>query len=192
MNNLKLLNIANKRATQSDTYLKTNTEVNKEIMKELKFITTPFVLIGGWAVNNYMPARQTKDIDILVYSKDKNNIKILFESNGGQHLGCLSIDGDSYIINNQEIDVLYCNKNWEDIYSSSIVKNNIRTISLGHLIIMKLDASRLQDLADCSRMLGYASEKDIKQITKLVKKLRPQYLEDYLSLLELGKLEIKL
>lgn len=191
MNNSILLSIASKRAKKSNTYLKINTNINKEIMKELNFIKTPFVLIGGWAVNNYMPARQTKDIDILVNKNNKSNIINILKENNGIYLGPLSIEGDSFKINNQEIDVIYCDELWEDIYNSSLIKNNIKVISLGHLIIMKLDASRLQDLADCSRMLGYASEKEVEKVTMLIKKLRPYYLEDYFSLLTLGRLEIQ-
>lgn len=192
MNNLMLLNIAKKRIKISSTYLKIDYEINKKIMQELMFLNIPFVLVGGWAVNNYMPSRQTKDIDILVSKHSKKDIAQAFQKQDGKYLGCLAINGDSFIINKQEIDVLYCDENWENIYNSANLRNNVKVISLGYLIIMKLDASRLQDLADCSRMLGYANKDTINKVTNLIKELRPEYLEDYYSLIELGKLEIKL
>ena len=54
---------------------------------------------------------------------------------------------------------------------------------------MKMESSRLQDLADISRMLGYASTQAIETARKVLKAYRPQDEEDFISLLELGRLE---
>ncbi len=55
---------------------------------------------------------------------------------------------------------------------------------------MKLSASRTQDLADVSRMLGLAEEKELGKIRKIIKTYLPTAAEDLESLLTLGKLEI--
>ncbi|GAB6171821.1 hypothetical protein JCM15765_12990 [Paradesulfitobacterium aromaticivorans] len=43
---------------------------------------------------------------------------------------------------------------------------------------MKLEASRMQDVADISRMVKYADEQARIQIREVVKRYRPQDLED--------------
>ena len=63
-------------------------------------------------------------------------------------------------------------------------------IALPYLILMKLSASRTQDLADVSRMLDLAEEKELGEIRKIVKTYLPTAEEDLESLIALGKLEI--
>ena len=64
-------------------------------------------------------------------------------------------------------------------------------IALPYLILMKLSASRTQDLADVSRMLGLAEEKELGEIRKIVKTYLPTAEEDLESLIAVGKLEIE-
>ena len=54
---------------------------------------------------------------------------------------------------------------------------------------MKLKASRAQDLADISRMLGVATEESIQTVRTTIDQYLPEALEDVESLTALGKLE---
>ncbi len=62
-------------------------------------------------------------------------------------------------------------------------------IALPYLVLMKLSASRTQDLADISRMLGLAKEEELSKIRLIIKKYLPMAEEDLESLIMLGKLE---
>ena len=63
-------------------------------------------------------------------------------------------------------------------------------IALPYLVLMKLSASRTQDLADVSRMLGLASEKDLSEVRQVIALYLSTATEDLDSLIALGKLEI--
>jgi len=60
---------------------------------------------------------------------------------------------------------------------------------LPYLVLMKLKASRVQDLADVSQMLGAAGAKDLARVRKTIRKYAPGDLQDMESLIALGKLE---
>jgi hypothetical protein len=54
---------------------------------------------------------------------------------------------------------------------------------------MKMNASRMQDLTDISRMLGLADDQEIIKVKKVIKKYTdPQTPEDIEGLIQLGKL----
>ena len=54
---------------------------------------------------------------------------------------------------------------------------------------MKLKASRAQDLADISRMLGAATDNSLQSVRTAIKQYFPEALEDMESLAMLGRLE---
>ncbi|MGI0482344.1 hypothetical protein ACN4EE_16365 [Geminocystis sp. CENA526] len=58
-------------------------------------------------------------------------------------------------------------------------------IALPYLVLMKLSASRTQDLADISRMLGLAKEEQLSKIRLIIKKYLPMAEEDLESLMML-------
>ncbi len=55
---------------------------------------------------------------------------------------------------------------------------------------MKLWASRAQDVADLSRMLGQADDATLEQVRAVVRAYRDEDLEDLESLILLGKQEL--
>ena len=54
---------------------------------------------------------------------------------------------------------------------------------------MKLTASRTQDLADISRMVGGASDSLLQEVRSIIQVYLPSATEDLESLITLGKLE---
>ena len=62
-------------------------------------------------------------------------------------------------------------------------------VKLPYLILMKLQASRTQDLADVSRMLGGADEHELGRVREVMKRYQADSLDDLESLIQLGKLE---
>jgi hypothetical protein len=62
-------------------------------------------------------------------------------------------------------------------------------VTLPFLVLMKLAASRVQDLADVSRMMGLADADAIADTRALVARCRPADAEDLESLIRLGRIE---
>jgi hypothetical protein len=66
---------------------------------------------------------------------------------------------------------------------------NIPFISLPYLVLMKLNSSRSQDIADIERMLGSKSDQEIASVTQGIQSFYPEALDDLDSLIEIGRLE---
>ena len=64
-------------------------------------------------------------------------------------------------------------------------------LDLPYLVLMKMEMSRAQDLADLSKMLGLAAAEDLTRIREIVARYLPAALEDLESLIYLGGLEMK-
>lgn len=62
-------------------------------------------------------------------------------------------------------------------------------LPLPYLVLMKLQAGRVQDVADLARMLGQASAAQLAVVRRLCTMWRPEDLEDLESLIVLGQLE---
>ena len=58
-----------------------------------------------------------------------------------------------------------------------------------YLVLMKLAAGRLQDLADIGRMLGAADDSTLEAARRIVRRYRAGDAEDLESMIRLGKLE---
>jgi len=62
-------------------------------------------------------------------------------------------------------------------------------LSLPWLVLMKIKASRVQDLADISRMLARADADELAAIREIIRSHEPAASEDIESLILLGKME---
>ncbi len=159
-------------------------------MDVLSFISSPFLLVGGHATSYYMPPRYTKDIDILLRESDFYNVHKQLLKHGAIYKNDLLIGGASYTLNNMDLDIIYSKELWLEEAMTTCLHDHIKVISLPYLILMKLKASRVQDLADCSKMLGYASAEIIKEVKQVVLKYSPNDYNDLESLILLGKYEV--
>ena len=153
----------------------------------------PFVIVGGVATRLYMPERMTLDLAILIKTKDAKKIYQDLENAGGKKIGILNISGSQWQLpDNTSLDVLEGDDEWvtEAVSKPNYAPDGLPIINLPYLILMKLSASRTQDLADVSRMLGLADETQLIQIREIVKQYLANAEEDLESLIILGKLEI--
>jgi len=62
-------------------------------------------------------------------------------------------------------------------------------LGLKWLVLLKLKAGRVQDLADISRMMGCASQQDIEATKTVVNRWLEDASEDLASLIHLGQME---
>lgn len=153
----------------------------------------PFVIVGGVATRLYMPERMTLDLDILIKAEDARKIYQDLENAGGKKIGILNIAGSQWQLpDNTSLDVLEGDDEWvtEAVSNPNYAPDGLPIIDLSYLILMKLSASRTQDLADVSRMLGLADETQLIQIRAIVKQYLTNAEEDLESLIILGKLEM--
>ncbi len=89
------------------------------------------------------------------------------------------------------LDVIESDEPWarEAIAQPVQGLTGLPTIALPYLVLMKLQASRVQDLADITRMPGAADEPALQQVHAVVTTYMPDALEDIESMMVLGRLE---
>ncbi len=159
----------------------------------LIFSQASFVVVGGVATRMYMPERMTLDLDILVKVEDSTIIYQNLENVGGQKIGNLTIARSQWQLpDNTSLDVLEGEDEWvaSAISDPNYAPDGLPVIALPYLILMKLSASRTQDLADISKMLGLANQEELNEVRKIVETYIPTAQEDLESLITLGKLEM--
>jgi hypothetical protein len=89
--------------------------------------------------------------------------------------------------------VIESNQPWviQAIQNPNLSPDHLPIIPLPYLVVMKLQASRTQDLSDISRMLGGADEIILQQVRIAVRSYCTDAVEDLESLIQIGKLEQK-
>ena len=171
---------------QKRTWKRPVTNLKKLIKK------THFVVVGGIATRLYMPERMTEDLDILVLTADAKELYRELEKAGSTRVGELSIGGSTFKLpDGTYLDVIEFQEPWveEAVNNPNIAPDGLPIIGLPYLILMKIKASRSQDIADLTRMLGGADENALEEVRKAIKTYLPETLEDLESFIVLGKLE---
>lgn len=89
------------------------------------------------------------------------------------------------------MDVIESNQPWaiQAIQNHNLSPDNLPIIPLPYLVVMKIQASRTQDLADISRMLGGADEITLDRVRTAIRNYCNDAVEDLESLIQIGKLE---
>jgi hypothetical protein len=84
------------------------------------------------------------------------------------------------------LDLLWSDDEWaeEAVAEARPDANGARVVSLAHLILMKLDASRGIDQGDLSRMLGLAAEAALDTVRNTIARHMPDAHEDVESYIE--------
>ena len=176
-------------------FLKRRTAMNpwpdlRPILKDF-----PWAIAGVVATRAYMPERATKNVDILVHRQNSEEILKRLQLAGYQLISELIVV-PGFLLQSPdgvEVDVILGDYPWLDEALARPRRDpaGYPALDLPYLILMKLEASRAQDLGDLSRMLGLASEKDLERVRAAVIQYAPDMAEDLESLIYLGQLEMR-
>jgi hypothetical protein len=159
---------------------------------DLQRVRTPFVVVGAVATWLYMPQRMTRDLDLLVLAADAPRLYAELAEAGCARTGTLAIGGTIWRTpTGSELDVLESSERWAvEAVLDPDRTTGLPVIRLPYLVLMKLRASRAQDVADLSRMLGQADDATLAQVRAVVRAYRSEDLEDLESLILLGRQEL--
>jgi len=155
-----------------------------------------FAVVGAVATRLYMPERATRDLGIIISIHDAAAAHQKLIAAGFKHKGTLIIGGKTWETpEGNQIDILEGREEWWPAVIKAAQANRdaqgLPIIPLPFLILMKYNASRVQDLADISRMLGQANAAALTEIRELFAKYLPDEQDDLESLIELGRLEFQ-
>lgn len=155
-----------------------------------------WAVVGAAATRLYMPERMTQDLDILVRREDTAQVREKLTEAGFTYEGELSIGGSSWVLpDGFVLDVLECGDPWcaQALAEAQTNRDNhgAPVLPLPYLVLMKFQASRAQDLADVTRMLGQASSEQLAAVRDLFRQRQPDEREDLESLIQLGQLEAR-
>jgi len=154
----------------------------------------PWVIVGAVATRAYMPERATKDLDILVRREDGDEVRERLEAAGYTFVTHLAVPG--FLVHSPEgveVDVVLGDDPWLDEALAHPRQDpaGFPVLDLPYLVLTKLVASRLQDVADLSRMLGLASDEELSSVRAVVTRYAPTEMDDLESLIYLGRFEMK-
>ena len=153
---------------------------------------TPWAVVGDVATRAYMPERMTKDLDILVEQKVGDVVLEMLKGAGYTVESELTIPGWALRSpEGVEVDLLLGDDAWvpEALQRPGRDPAGLPVLRLPFLVLMKLTATRTQDWADLSRMLGLAADEDLDEVRTVVSHHRPEDREDLEALIHLGRLE---
>lgn len=154
----------------------------------------PHAIAGAVATREYMPERATTDLDVVVLPGDTRQAAERLRGAGYTETGVLTIGGSSWRApNGTPVDLIEGHEPWwKDALDDAARERNAAgepILPLPWLVLMKLNASRAQDVADVSRMLGLAGAGALDRVRATLAKHAPELSEDVESLIALGKLE---
>ena len=158
--------------------------------------STHWCAVGAAATRLYMPERMTDDLDILILLEDAREVRELLEGAGYVYQGGLSIGGGRWTSSDGfPLDVLHSAESWVKAALIEAQTNKdgqgIPILPLPYLVLMKFNASRVQDIADITRMLGQAAEAQLAAVRDAFDRWLPGNDEDLESLITLGQLEFR-
>lgn len=152
-----------------------------------------WVIIGGVATRAYMPERMTQDLDILIYTSDRETVLEQLEKAGyiiafrsAERFSASSKEG---II----VDVKCGDFPWMAKAFGHPKQDvaGLPVIALPYLVMLKLSSSFKHDLGDLTTMLGWASEEELEHVRKVIARFMPEEKDDLESLIFIGQHEQK-
>lgn len=154
----------------------------------------PWAVVGAVATRAYMPERMTRDLDILVPTDKSAEVRARLQAAAFAEIQELAIGGATWRSPaGEEVDVIELREEWvlEALRHLERDPQGLPVLALPYLVLMKVRAGRVQDLADAARMLGLAAD-ELRQATRQVfERHMPDALEDLESLITLGRLEVE-
>ena len=153
-----------------------------------------WVVVGAAATRLYMPERTTKVLEVAILVRDAQSARQKLTQAGFKYQGESSIGGTTWRApNGQFIDVIEVREPWWTTALAQAQNNpdaqGLPILLLPHLVLMKFQAGRVQDLADISRMLGQADAHALDAVRELLRQYAPTDMADLESLITLGKME---
>lgn len=132
----------------------------------------------------------------MVLHGDASKARARLAEAGLRHEGELSIGGSTWRTpEGVRIDVIEGREGWwPDALSEADANRDEEgapVLPLHYLVLMKLLASRVQDVADVTRMLGLAPDEVLVRVREAVRSHAPEISDDLESLIELGRLETR-
>ena len=157
-------------------------------------LSVPYALIGGQATKSYMPERSTLDWDVLIDASDLDQARSDIVAAGAVGIRPLTIVGFGCRLQDSTmLDVIADDGEW---VAKALTEAGTRcaehddpVLALEWLVLLKLKAGRVQDLADVSRMMGCASDQDVEATQAVASQWLPDAGEDLASLIQLGRME---
>ena len=161
-------------------------------------ILTPlrWAVVGAAAARMYMPERATNDLDILISGRDAEEARAKLGAAGAVYKSNPAIGGSSWTLpDGFPLDVIESRAEWTNEALDQAMVNRgpqgMPILSLPYLVLTKFEASRVQDWADMTRMLGQASEAQLDAVRAVFRQHLPDETEDLESLITLGQLEMR-
>ena len=156
--------------------------------------TIPWSVIGAIATRMYMRECVTHDLDILIHARDTGHVDRRLEQAGWLCTGRPEEDRSTWSgPNGADLQVLASPLGWVDDAlaraGSNYDADGLPILPLAYLVLLKLRASRAQDVADIARMLGAADELSLSQVRAIIARHAPEDVEDLEALIELGRRE---
>ncbi|MBC5799237.1 MAG: hypothetical protein GIX03_08345 [Candidatus Eremiobacteraeota bacterium] len=157
-------------------------------------------IVGGQATRHYMPERTTVDIDVLILPDQFEIASRRLQDAGyvtdGKPLAFpdsrLGLMGRRYRRDPMPIDMITSEQTWVRLATGEATKvgGAERPVALPYLILMKLDASRGVDQGDLTRMLGLASDGDLRRVRDIIERFLPGDRDDLEQYIAIGRLEL--
>lgn len=156
----------------------------------------PWAVAGMVATRAYMPERVTQDLDVVVLAKDAPDVQRRLREAGYAFDAPLAIGGSSWTSpQGTQVDVIEGRESWwpQGLVQAAANRDlqGLPVLPLHYLVLMKLQAGRVQDVADVTRMLGQASEEALDSVRSMLAENDPELFEDLESLVVLGRLELQ-
>jgi len=156
----------------------------------------PWAVVGAVATRLYMPERMTRDLDVAVAASDAAVAGEKLRAAGWVRESALTIGGAKWRSpDGDEVDVLEGRAPWWPAALREAQTNRdaqgLPILPLPYLVLMKFQAGRTIDIGDITRILGQASDEQLKETRRLFQQFEPEGLEDLESLIVLGRLELE-
>lgn len=165
-----------------------------------EFSGLDYSVVGGVATRSYQPERFTKDLDLLVSAAQIDLVRKRLHEHGFEKVGgltfpdsALGLDGETWQRGAEApLGIMRSSQVWATAAISGARPDaqGLPIVSLAHLILMKLDASRGVDQGDLSRMLGLADDASLENVRAVIAALLPDAVENLEHYIELGRFEV--
>jgi hypothetical protein len=156
----------------------------------------PWATVGGVATRHYAPERATIDLDVLIERGTAGTARKRLKKAGFDYRGELTVGGSTWSTpDGTVVDLLEADAPWvKDALERAQHNRDLQglpVLPLPYFIVMKLQAGRILDIADVTRMLGLASDVDLDAVRQVIRQHLPDAVEDLESMITLGRMEMQ-